>query len=76
MDKYKYTIDDNTFAIKIYDTENETDPDVPGIYQPHHPDTSHTPWESREAAEEWVKEFIQLLLNPVLPPITGKLLNT
>jgi len=33
--------------------------DMPGIYQPHHPDASpDTPWESHEAAELWAQEKI------------------
>ncbi len=56
---YKYEIDADN-AIRVWDLNNPND-DVPGnppfMYQPHS-DKSTEPFESAEAAKEWIENVI------------------
>lgn len=53
--RYTYEIDENN-GIRVWDNENPNDNGAPFLFQPDRPDT--TPWDSREEAEQWAKEFI------------------
>ena len=59
--QYEYQIDENN-AIRIWDLENVNENNAPFFYQPEHPDG--IAWTSKDAAEQWVKEFIDYLLQP------------
>ena len=59
--KFKYEIDENN-AIRIWNLEIPNENDAPFLFQPNYPD--YTPWESKEAAEEWAINEINTMLNP------------
>jgi hypothetical protein len=59
--QYEYKIDENN-AVRIWDSENPNENNAPFFYQPDHPDG--VAWTSKDAAEQWVKEFINDLLQP------------
>ena len=63
IDRYKYEIDEQN-AVRIWDIEVVNENNQPFLFQPHHPNS--IPWESKEAAENWVIDYINELLNPVL----------
>lgn len=58
--KFSYTVDDDTFHVRIFSTDQVP----PVIFQPNYPD--NRPWESKEAAAKWAEECIAGLENP--PP--------
>jgi len=58
---YKYEIDDNN-EVRVWDLKNPNEFDAPFLYQPTWPD--NTPWQSRQAAEQWVIAEINNLLTP------------
>lgn len=59
MKIYTYRIVDDVDGVAAWIDVN----DVPSVYQPYHPDTELVDgkgsWESKEAAETWVKEQIK-----------------
>lgn len=55
-DRYVYKVDEETFAVSLWDTDNGPVTDAPNIYQPNWPD--NTPWASYEEAELWAQRFI------------------
>lgn len=60
--KFSYTVDDDTFHVRIYTTDQVP----PCIFQPNYPD--NRPWESKEAAAAWAEECIAGLEAPTLAP--------
>jgi hypothetical protein len=60
--KFSYTVDDDTFHVRLYTTDQEQ----PFVFQPNYPD--NTPWESKEAAAAWAEQCIYDLENPPAPP--------
>ena len=65
---FEYQIDENN-AIRIWDSKNPNENNAPFFYQPEHPDG--TDWESKEAAEQWVIEFLNELSKPA--PVDGEI---
>lgn len=58
---YEYKIDENN-AIRIWNLDNPNENNAPFFYQPVHPDG--VAWESKDAAEQWAKDFLDKLLKP------------
>jgi len=56
---YEYEIDENN-TVRIWDLDNPYENNAPFFYQPEHPDG--VAWESRDAAEQWVTNFLDKLL--------------
>lgn len=56
---YRYEIDSNN-EIWIWDNDNPNENDKPFFHQPDYPDSR--PWENREAAEAWVTDMLNNLL--------------
>jgi hypothetical protein len=61
--RYKYEIDEQN-AVRIWDIENVYEDNAPFFFQPDYPDG--TPWESKEAAEEWTINIINDWLKPAV----------
>lgn len=57
---YRYEIDDNN-EVRIWDNENPYEDNAPFFHQPNYPD--NTPWENREAAETWVVNMLNELID-------------
>lgn len=54
----RYEIDESTYAISMFESDNE----IPFLFQPFWPD--QTPWASKKEAEDWAKAKIEELSNP------------
>ena len=65
IDKYEYEIDENN-SVRIWNIECPNEENKPFFYQPNYPDG--TPWESADAAENWVIEKINEWLTPPQEP--------
>lgn len=60
--KFSYTVDDDTFHVRIYTPDQV----APCVFQPNYPD--NRPWESKEAAAAWAEECIAGMENPMTDP--------
>lgn len=67
--KYSYTVDDNTFHVRVYTTDQVE----PFVFQPDYPDSR--PWESKEAAAAWAEQLIANLENPPVPQPTPEVID-
>ena len=75
MGKFSYTVDDDTFHVRIYSTDQVP----PVIFQPNYPD--NRPWENKEAAAAWAEQCIAGLENPpttnspIVPDVVDGVVN-
>jgi hypothetical protein len=58
--RYRYEVDENN-TLRIWDLEQPNHDGSPIILQPDFPDA--TPW-TREQAEEWAEDWIEMMTNP------------
>lgn len=73
--RFNYTVDENDFTVRIYDTEYPTETGAPNMLQPHKPWGGDDAWDSKEQATEWAEATIAKLLNPPAPVIEGEVID-
>jgi len=66
--KYIYKVDEKN-QVRVWNTENPNEKNLPFIYQPVWPDG--TPFENKEQAEAYAQLVVESCLNPNSEYITG-----